>query len=198
MFTRAQRNRLQDLSLQVLGAETAYVKLLKDPQFQVLENVKEVFEPFYYDSVNEINSRTGKRSDRVVRKLYPTDKPIPKKLIPVYREMTFDELESALIAASEMKGFQAINEIDTKNGSSVLYETLVTRYRDGTIINKPYLFVPEADRPEFDVSFEMLPQEQKDVLKPYVVPNSPKNGSFVVDGVKFVDELVFQNSNHSE
>ena len=203
MFNRSQINRLKELSLQVLGNENAFTKLLKDKQFQVLASVKEVEESFYYDYIPVKNSKNGRVTQHAVKKFYPKDKPFPKKQIPVYREMTFDELESALIAASEMKGFQALNEIDirsTKEGteSSLLYETLVAKYKDGTIINKPFLHVTEADRPEFETSFEMLPEDQKSVLKQYVVPNAPKNGSFVVDGLKFLYELVYHNTHQDK
>ena len=194
MFTRAQRNRLQELSLQVLGSETAYAKLIKDPQFQVITGVKEVEESCYYDHIPVVNQRTGKKSFKSVKRFFNKDNPPQKKQIPLFREMTFDELESALIAASEMKGFQALLDTD----ASVFYETIVAKYLDGTIINRPFLFVAEADKPEFDSTFSILTEEQKNVLGSYVVPNMPKSGTFVVDGVKFVDELVYRNSHVNE
>ena len=196
MFNKSQRNRLQELSLQVLGSQNAYEKILKDPQFQVVTGIKEVSEPFYYEDVQRKSVKQGKTkyTFQRVKKLYPKDQEAPKRQIPSYREMTFEELESALIAASEMKGFQALLSVDEK----VFYETLIGKYLDGTIINRPYLFVAESEKPEFDKSMEYLHEDQKELLKQYVVPNAPKRGTFVVSGIKFVDELIYQNSHHSE
>lgn len=191
MFTRSERNTLQELSLQVLGSENAYKKLLKDPKFQVVTGFRETQEPFYYDYVPETNTRTGKQKFRVVRKLNPTNKPIPTKKTPITREMTFDEIQYSLVAASEMKGFQALYDTN----QVVFYETVVAKYLDGTIINKPYLHVTESDRPEFDNGFSTIPQNQQDVLKPYITQNVPKSRVFVIDGSKFLSELIYQNLN---
>lgn len=192
MFNKIERQRLESLSLSVLGSTNAYTKLLKDPTFKVLVGYKEVEEKFYYhDKPVKYDARAGKT--KTVREKIANQAPYPKVQQPVYRDLTFVELEGALLGASEMKGFSEI----LKRDEGLFYEELVRKYKDGSIINKPYLFVSEADKPEFDSLFEQLPQEQKDVLTPYVVPNQ-NQGVFSVTGSKLVAELVYQNSHSSQ
>ena len=75
-------------------------KVLKNPNFQVLERVREVEEPFYYE---EIPHRKGNSIKlQTIKKFYPVDKPIPKRQIPVYREMTFDEIFRNALKMSEI------------------------------------------------------------------------------------------------
>jgi|GEM_PF-5559679 len=194
MFNRSERNILQELSLQVLGSASAYQKLIKDPKFQIIIGFRDVVEDFYYDYVPSKQLKNGKQKFTAIRRTYPKNEPIPAKKIPITREMTFDEIRTALIAASEMKGFQSLYDTD----EIVFYETLVSKYLDGTILNKPFLHITEADRPEFDKDFENLPQSQQDVLKPYITQNSPRSGIFMVDGCKFLNELIYKNLNNEE
>jgi len=192
MFNRTEINRLRELSLFVLGKESGYQKLLQDPSFKILTGYKETEERVsYVDVPVKKDAKTGRIKYRRERK--ENVKPYPLVSVPQYRDLTFLEIEGALLGASEMKSFEAL----VRQDEGVFYETLIHRYNDGTIINKPLLVVSEADKEEYDSLFALLPDLQKDVISKYVV-SAPKQGAFSVSGNKFVAELVYQNKHKEE
>ena len=194
MFTRSERNRLEELSLSVLGNAKGYVKLLKDPAFKVLTGYKETQETFFYKDVPvKIDPKTGKTKFIRERVSYPKDQPLGKVTRPVYRDLTFLEIEGALIGASEMKGFTELLSRD----EDLFYEEVVRKYKDGSLINKPNLYVPESDKAEFEGLFSTLPADQQTVLRPYVVAQQ-NNGVFSISGLNLVTELVYQNTHTDE
>lgn len=186
MFTRAQLNQLSELSQQAFADGNQWKKLHKDPRLQVFDHYVEI--PDLYDYVP--TKKPGKFM-RVRRK--PDGKPTTAIQKPVFRQMNFEELSAALLAVLEMKQFASTYN---KENQSPFYELIVRKYRDGTIINRAFLTVPETDKVEFNALFELLPEDQKTVLKPYVVPNqNPQILS--VNGIHFVSELIYQNT-HQE
>lgn len=185
MFTREQRSRLESLSLDLFGTASKWQKVLKDPNLQVLESVDEVKVEHQFIEVKKGKFQCVKVTEEQLKK---AGQPLTQ-MKPSYRQMNYDELENALIAALEMKNFAQLNA----QGETALYEELVKRYKKGTILNRPWLIVADTDRPEFDELFKDLPEDQKEVLKAYVVPNgNPK--VFSVNGIKFVTELMYQNN----
>lgn len=186
MFTRAQINQLQELSQQVFQNEQHWKKLHVDPRLQVFDHYVEV--PDIHDYV-PVAKKGNKIKYKCVRKALAEGEKAPIIQKPVFRPMTFEELSTALLAALEMQQFAGAYK---KDDDSSLYELVVRKYRDGTIINKAFLTVSEDEKADFDSLFELLPEDQKTVLKSYVVPNQNPQ-IFSVNGVKFVTELVYQN-----
>lgn len=186
MFTRAQINQLSELSQQVFADECRWKKLHKDPKLQVFDHYISVPDLYEY-----VPTRKKGKFTCVKKALDGKEPEMIQK--PVFRQMNFEEMSSALLAALEVKQFASVYD---KDNSAPLYELMVKKYRDGTIINRAFLTVPEVDKVEFDVLFEKLPEDQKKVLKPYVVPNqNPQILS--VNGIQFVSELIYQNT-HQE
>jgi hypothetical protein len=184
MFTRGQINILKDLSQDVLGDENRWRHVLKT--MPVLDGYKTIVGPKM--NVTEFRRRTG----QVVETHVKTGEKEERK-IPVHREMTFEELESALIAAKEMKDLGTL----MKTNEQVFYETVADKYINGTIINKAMLVVPDDQKEAFNEILGMLTDEQKEVLNPYIVDKTDQN-RFCVDGVKFVTEVAYRNRNNQQ
>ena len=180
-------NQLDELSQQIFQDSNQWKKLYKDPKLQVFDHYVEV--PDLYEYVP--TKKPGKFTC-IKKKL--NGKEIPTIQKPIFRPMGFEEMSTALLAALEMKQFASVYD---KVNVNPFYEMVVKKYRDGTIINRAFLTVPETDKAEFDNLFDQLPEDQKTVLKQYVVPNQNQQ-IFSVNGIQFVTELVYQNTHQDE
>jgi hypothetical protein len=192
-FTRQQRDQLEILSQDLFRSPSAWKKVLNDPELQVVESVEKVPSKYIY-----VEHKRGKFQAITVEKAralgYKLPEPLPMDEIEHKRPMTFEELTHALLAAQEMKQFATIHK---EHGEAKLYEWIIKRYREGILINTPYLIVPNDSKAQFADLFEAVPEDHRKVLADFVVPNSnPK--LFCVDGEKFICELTYQLSYSDE
>lgn len=193
MFTKAQRNELEALSVKLFGSATHWQKIWKKEKMAA--DVKNVTLTKY------LRTKTGQLitvGTAIEKGIIPpmveakdkdggvTTKPqdrVYERTSIIYRRATFEEMKKAMLTAIEVKEFSNMPTVQ-----QIL--TAAVKYRDNELLNMPYLVVGENSEKDFTDLVALLPEDKKESVMSRKVPNGNPN-LLCFDGVQFVSDLVF-------
>lgn len=183
MFTRAERNLLEDLSQQLFDSPYHWRKIHQ--KHKVAESAQEVEDVAYFKLKNGQIVTADK-----AKMMMPLDAAVQqssckqKHMRYVYRDATFEELKYALESALEAKTMTAMPEAE---------RTLFAarRFVQNELLNLPQLLVKPED---VDTIQELLPLLRTDthreaIARWQVTELNPKSFSF--SAVKFLADVIF-------
>jgi len=185
MFSKAERLELEELSFEYYGSRAAYQKIARKARVpdQMFERKNQ---PVY---VRGKNGAVMKLTTAIAKGLIKPDKDgkLPDatrtESRATFRELTFEELRNDMTSALEVKRFSAMPPVQ-------MLLTVASRFVARTLINMPYVVVPENAANDFAELLALVPTDRQDEIKKQVVPNgNPKE--FCVDGIQLLTDVVF-------
>lgn len=193
MFTKAQRIELEALSAELFGKATHWQKIWKKEK--MASDVKSMKHTKYLRTktgqlltvetaiakglispVVEVKDKEGNVTTKPQEHEY-------ERTSIVYRQATFEEMKKAMLTALEVKEFNNMPTVQQILAAAI-------KFRDGNLLNMPYLVVGENGEKDFTDLVALLPEDKKAAVMDRKVPNSNPN-LLCFDGVQFVSDLVF-------
>lgn len=197
MFTKAQRIELGQLSLKLFGSETYWQRIHKKQRVPGDIHSQETKRYMRLKNGQIVSIETA-----VARGLVPAQVEVkgvdgaestwqPQALTQPssrisYRAATFDELKNAFLSALETKTFSEMPPVQAILSTAV-------KFLKKDLINMPFLVVGENSQRDFEDLLRLVPEDRREEILKYKVPNSNPR-SFCVDGVQFLSDIVFASS----
>lgn len=196
MFNKSERQELNALSLKVYGTETAWVKLLNDPKYQIVTGKREESGQKYV----QYQTKDGKPGtvitlEKAIEKygFQATDEQLSRPIvITESRQATFEEMKTALTAALEMA-------IHSQLSIEERQHVFAHMFASGKLVYRLSLELPDSEQTKaaFEEQLSFLSDDQKERVKEMLTSADKKVEGIPVDAYGFVSDAVFCK-NHEE
>lgn len=194
MFSKAERERLSQISQELFGSDTHWQRIWKKQR--VPDGTTEIESPRYLRLKNGqiITAETAVRRGLLPAQIEAAPeenfkdnlKPQPlteKRKQLSYRQANFPEFEKAMLTALETKHFSEMAPVQ-------MILTAAVKFLKGELLNMPFLVVGENSQKDFDDLLELIPEGKRAEAKERKVPNGNPH-LFCIDGVQFLSDVVF-------
>lgn len=197
MFTKQQRQVLNDLSLELYGVSSRWQKVFKDPSFRIPteQRTEEGATQYVRLSNRKSGGGTVMKRETALRlgKIKEDELPPKGRIIVDGREPSFDEFVTTLKESIE------VAKISVLSGDK-LTQVLAQRYTTDRLPGRVDL-ITQAD-PQYtadvDALLKVLDEEKVKYLKSMQCTAQQRHGGVPVDALQFVSDVVFATNHPAE
>lgn len=198
MFTKEQRQILNDFSVQIYGSASRWAKDLANGKYRIPTGTKEVIDKV--ETVQFPPSRTGRRGqimsrDKALEKKLITEEQVPTERTRQVQEFRDPAFEDLVKAFGQMVDSQKLSRLANDD----LIQVLAYRYVTGGLAFSVSLITKEGEQYAKDLadSLKFCPEKYRDALSDRIATEEKPADGLPVDAIQFLTDVTFAATNAS-